>query len=496
MRKAIFLSVLLIILITMSLPVLAYDQTGRLGLGYRFGIHSVMKDPWAMKFMHGGEVRFGLCPYVSLGITGTYGRTDGGKLNLSLVPPTFVDADADDAARLDLTSYILEIGPVFSLMPNSENINIYLALGAGFGGWSVRDINGNQVKVPDLKGNLFELGDQQLTVMFGGGLEYYLIEEFSIGFSARYHVYTSLMSKFENDQDIGGSDGLDIPTGLFEAGVNITAYLGKCKDDDKDGVCNDDDRCLDTPENCIVDEFGCPIDSDGDGVCDGRDLCPNTPPGCKVDLNGCLIDSDGDGVCDGVDRCPNTQKGCKVDRVGCALDGDKDGVPDCRDKCPDTPTCCKVNADGCELDSDNDGVCDGCDKCPGTPPGYEVDKDGCPTGYDIERERIMEDVTFTTNLAVLSAKAKKALDRLVEALEAMPHVELQIYGHTDNTDGFEWNMELSRKRVDAVVNYFVEKGLDKSRFTTEGFGDTKPKADNKTSKGRQANRRVEFHRVN
>ena len=499
MRRAIVLSVVALMVVMLAATTFAYDKTGSLGLSYRFGLHTVMSDPWAMKFFHGAEAKFGLHPNVGIALFGTYARTRDAKLDFTGAYPAFVTPDENCPDELKLTNYIIGVAPVFNLMPYGRT-NVYLTAGPAIGAWRVRDLAGNKVYVGDGKGGTFPLKDQQFTIMLGAGLEHFIIEEFSVGVSGRYYIFTDILSDYKGVtptmENITGADGLDLHSGLLEFGIFATAYFGKCQDDDKDGVCNEDDNCPDTPENCIVDEFGCPIDTDGDGVCDGRDLCPDTPRGCKVDLNGCLLDSDADGVCDGVDKCPNTQQGCKVDAVGCALDEDQDGVPDCRDKCPGTPRCCKVNADGCELDGDNDGVCDGCDLCPGTPPGLTVDTDGCPGIDPCSQMGVLEDVRFATNLSVLRPATKKFLDDLVDALKARPHLTMEIQGHCDNTNGQKWNEELSLKRADAVKAYFVDKGLDASRFTTKGFGDTKPTADNSTAAGRAQNRRVVFNCTN
>jgi outer membrane protein OmpA-like peptidoglycan-associated protein len=69
---------------------------------------------------------------------------------------------------------------------------------------------------------------------------------------------------------------------------------------------------------------------------------------------------------------------------------------------------------------------------------------------------------------------------------------IEISGHTDNISSKSFNKELSKKRANSVANYLIKKGIDRKRFTTEGFGYSKPIADNKTEKGRQKNRRVEF----
>lgn len=493
MRKAIILISMLALIVSMAAPSFAYDQTGRLGLSYRFGFHTVMKDPWKLNFMHGGEIKWGVHKNVAVALTGTYGRTKGGILDLTGASPKFQKVD-DDSYRL--TNYILELGPVINLMPDKE-LNVYFTAGVGIGGWSITDpLNGKKIVKVGYKGQAYELSDQQMTLMLGGGVEYFLIEEFSIGAALRYHAFTSVMSDFKDGEPKELADALDLHKGLLEAGVTLTAYFGKCKDDDKDGVCNDVDKCPDTPWGCKVDADGCPIDSDGDGVCDGRDKCPDTPKCAKVDVNGCPIDSDKDGVWDGCDKCPDTPSDCKVDATGCPLDADKDGVPDCRDKCPDTPSCCKVDPQGCPLDTDADGVCDGCDKCPGTPAGLKVDAEGCPTEFKIEKELILKEVQFIVNTWTLTEKAKKALDEVSKSLAAFPHVNLEVQGHTDTSGKPEWNRELAQNRAQAVVDYFVTKGLDKGRFTAKGYGPDMPKYDNKTFEGRVQNRRVELVRTN
>ena len=70
-----------------------------------------------------------------------------------------------------------------------------------------------------------------------------------------------------------------------------------------------------------------------------------------------------------------------------------------------------------------------------------------------------------------------------------------IEGHTDNKGKASKNMELSDRRARSVLNYLVGKGVASERLDAQGYGDSKPVASNKTSKGRAANRRVEFHIV-
>jgi outer membrane protein OmpA-like peptidoglycan-associated protein len=74
--------------------------------------------------------------------------------------------------------------------------------------------------------------------------------------------------------------------------------------------------------------------------------------------------------------------------------------------------------------------------------------------------------------------------------------KVRVEGHTDSVGKPEKNQKLSEGRAASVVAYLVKKGVVPERLEAAGFGDTKPIEDNKTSKGRAANRRVEFNIVN
>jgi outer membrane protein OmpA-like peptidoglycan-associated protein len=71
-------------------------------------------------------------------------------------------------------------------------------------------------------------------------------------------------------------------------------------------------------------------------------------------------------------------------------------------------------------------------------------------------------------------------------------MKLAIDGHTDNVGSDDYNQKLSDSRAASVMNYIVSKGVDASRITAAGHGESMPIADNKTAAGRQKNRRVEM----
>jgi OOP family OmpA-OmpF porin len=73
-----------------------------------------------------------------------------------------------------------------------------------------------------------------------------------------------------------------------------------------------------------------------------------------------------------------------------------------------------------------------------------------------------------------------------------PAYKLFIQGHTDSQGDNAMNLDLSKRRAAAVRQYLISKGIAGERMRTQGFGETRPVADNGTAAGRAKNRRVEF----
>jgi outer membrane protein OmpA-like peptidoglycan-associated protein len=305
------------------------------------------------------------------------------------------------------------------------------------------------------------------------------------------------------DQTVGtnGLDGAGVLTYKAMVGASF-GFGGPPPDDDADGVPNRKDKCPNTPAGATVDAKGCPSDSDGDGVFDGIDGCPGTTAGWPVDAKGCPKDSDGDAVPDGKDKCPDTPKGATVDADGCPKDSDGDGVFDGIDRCAATPKGAKVGADGCPLDADGDGVFDGIDRCPDTPKGTKVDAAGCPAVvkaaplFTLEKKSlVLEGVNFDHDSATLTPGSLAILDGVAASLRDWPEVRVEIGGHTDSSGPDAYNQKLSEQRAASVRDYLASKGIDASRMTTKGYGESKPITDNATDKGRATNRRVELTRL-
>lgn len=146
-------------------------------------------------------------------------------------------------------------------------------------------------------------------------------------------------------------------------------------------------------------------------------------------------------------------------------------------------------------DNDGDGVPNDKDKCPNTKKGTKVDANGCPEISETVKADVLDIATkiyFETNSDVIKAESHSSLDKLVKYLEMFPGIKIAVEGHTDNVGEANYNLELSQRRANSVKNYLVSKGVDASRITSEGFGQTKPKATNETEEGRALNRRVEL----
>jgi len=101
-------------------------------------------------------------------------------------------------------------------------------------------------------------------------------------------------------------------------------------------------------------------------------------------------------------------------------------------------------------------------------------------------------INFETGKADIKAESQKIIDQIVQMLKDNPTLNISIEGHTDNVGTPQSNQTLSENRARAVMNAIVEKGIDKSRLSAKGWGQTKPIADNQTEEGRAKNRRVEI----
>lgn len=111
--------------------------------------------------------------------------------------------------------------------------------------------------------------------------------------------------------------------------------------------------------------------------------------------------------------------------------------------------------------------------------------------YDDDKFEL-KGVNFATGKTELLSSSYKILESTVKGLQKYDSVKVEISGHSDNVGGLEFNDKLSQARADAVRNYLIKKGIAENRIIAVGYGYSRPRADNKTEKGRAQNRRIEI----
>lgn len=122
----------------------------------------------------------------------------------------------------------------------------------------------------------------------------------------------------------------------------------------------------------------------------------------------------------------------------------------------------------------------------------EVTKDIPLKKIEIGNAIVLKNIFFDFDKATLRPESYNELDRLVTLLTENPSIKVELSAHTDSKGSDDYNMKLSQKRAESVVNYLVTKGIAADRLIAKGYGETKPIDTNDTEEGRQNNRRVEF----
>lgn len=106
---------------------------------------------------------------------------------------------------------------------------------------------------------------------------------------------------------------------------------------------------------------------------------------------------------------------------------------------------------------------------------------------------IPSNVSFDTGKSDLKPALLPVLDSVATSLQQHPELRAKVVGHTDNTGAAGLNQTLSESRARSVSNYLTKQEVSNQRVTIEGRGMNDPIADNGTSEGRAANRRVEIY---
>jgi outer membrane protein OmpA-like peptidoglycan-associated protein len=217
-----------------------------------------------------------------------------------------------------------------------------------------------------------------------------------------------------------------------------------------------------------------PEDRDGEADTDG---CPDR------DNN----DRDGDGILDNVDQCPDDPEDRDgfEDEDGCPdPDNDQDQILDRDDLCPNDPEDRDdfEDEDGCpDPDNDHDRIPDVRDRCVMEPETYNgtEDEDGCPDqGIAVLEEnniRILQAINFETDSAQIRPESLPIVEAVAATLRGNPQLSLvQVQGHADERGDDDHNLQLTRDRAASVVRALVERGVERNRLQSAGYGERCP----------------------
>lgn len=121
-----------------------------------------------------------------------------------------------------------------------------------------------------------------------------------------------------------------------------------------------------------------------------------------------------------------------------------------------------------------------------------------PEPPEVNETFVVQNVYYDFNKSELKPESYPALDEVIRMMETYPTMVIEMSAHTDSKGSDVYNQELSEARARSVVAYLVSKGIDESRLTAKGYGETMPVAPNThedgkdNPEGREQNRRTEF----
>jgi outer membrane protein OmpA-like peptidoglycan-associated protein len=233
---------------------------------------------------------------------------------------------------------------------------------------------------------------------------------------------------------------------------------------------------------------------------------PEPTPYLGADAGASALDRDEDTIPDDRDQCPDDAEDLDgfADDDGCYdADNDRDGLEDQSDLCPGDPEDVDSfdDGDGCpDPDNDQDRIADGEDSCPNDAEVYNGtdDGDGCPDRGLVELRTAgvilsLERVYFADGSAALQPVSQPILDALAATLQGNPQIRLiEVGGHADRRGRDRGDLDLARRRAEAVVAFLVGRGVDPARLRTERYGASCPLDAGSGADARARNRRVEL----
>ena len=144
-----------------------------------------------------------------------------------------------------------------------------------------------------------------------------------------------------------------------------------------------------------------------------------------------------------------------------------------------------VTADGYFFHSENIDI-------PESNPYHELLRDIGLSKIGKGKSIVLNFLYFEYDKSTLSEQSIIELERVLDLMTTNTNLKIEIAGHTDNMGTEEYNMQLSRRRAQAVVDWLISKNIDKAKMTAKGYGVSMPVETNDTEEGRAKNRRTEF----
>ncbi len=431
-----------------------------------------------------GFLRFQLSDLFDAEVGAGYGKLSGDDFNYTTMKKGTGEYEVSIIpieARLLLSPFDL------------ESVNPYLYTGIGMMNFSV------DTKPSVVSAIAVDESGWAAIIPFGLGTEIKLSDVIALDLSAGFNY--SLKPDF-NYFDID-----DLNDAYINFGAGISYNGESCSTDkDADGLTRCEEEQLGTdPRNADTDGDGLNDgqelkeyntdpknpDSDNDGLKDGEEVLNyKTNPG-KADTDDDGLndydeamthktdplnpDTDGDGLKDGDEVLNHKTSPFKADT-------DSDGLKDGEEVM-------KYKTNPLDADTDDGTVLDGKEIANGTNP---LDpKDDVPVTA-VEKEISWENVLFNINSAKLTKAAKATLDAAYDNFTKLTDAKLHLSGHACSLGSDDYNIKLSEKRVNAVKEYLVKKGINADVIDVQAFGESKPAFPNDTEKERAKNRRGEL----
>lgn len=132
---------------------------------------------------------------------------------------------------------------------------------------------------------------------------------------------------------------------------------------------------------------------------------------------------------------------------------------------------------------------------PAPTPAPVTEKPAPPEPVCAQFNGAIDAIQFAVDSATLNDVSQARLQDAADSLRQFPDIRIQIEAHTDSSASEDYNLALSDRRANAIRDYLIELGIDASRLSAVGLGESQPRATNETQEGRALNRRVEFRMI-